>query len=1513
MTSRLERGPLWRRAVQRSALATVAVGALAGGLIAPSQAAVPTPAAAAVPQAPAAPAAADVAVPAADVLDADFEGGTATDRAQGLATQAFGTPTYATDPDLGDILQVTARDTDPQMTDDAVAFDWSGQWSKISSAFSVECVFRVDTTMPIGSEKDLCSSKEGGGLSIYTTGGELGTMAHIGGGYKNVRTPIEGNTWYHAVSVWDGQNLTLYVNGAPVGSTPATGTFLAPPNAAAHRFVVGGDAAPSGVGQWAPPSSYAGTRLWSTALSPAEVQSAAAEYGFEVQLPEADVLDVDFADGTPTDQAQGLALTTFGAPVIEEDSALGRNVAVFDGVDDSFGYQFYEQWDDLAGGYAIECTFKFNAEVPVGQEEDLCSSKEAGGTTIAIYDDQLTFNPYTNGAYRATGVTMEAGRWYHAVGVWTGTESQLYVNGQLAATVAAPGPLGKPSATATQWTLGADATNNAAAQFFAPATIAASRVYSRPVNAGEIGAMYASELGDVEGAGVELVSTTPAEGDHLTEPVTFEVEVENGENATAWAYLLDGEPIEPGDEIGAGLSAGDHTIEITARGVFGEAYAWTVDFTSAGIPTGGGTDSGEGEGEVTLSAIADSPDGSDVTTTFREADADVAEEGFGGVVTELPTTLEFDYDEESVIDGEQVADGETTDSASTKHLPFQRYDVEVSGAVSGQRVVWTGVADPQRAVRLYAWDATTSQWTQVAESRGSETGDTTVSGRIRPALVDGTTVHVMVTGIDPFADDLSPRDASAQDDKDAFEDPDSYDFSFTHFTDTQYLAEGAAGGTYDDFDGVAEDSDVMTEIEQEVWSAAYEASTQWIADNAEQRKIAYTAHTGDVIENDYNDPLATDGFGNLRWPGLDEQVTREFDFTSQAQKTLDDAGVVNQVIAGNHDNQLGNETGPESRFNQWYGPERYYAAAETWPEGASYHAWDEETDAEGATTTPGLDNQNNYLLFSAGGLDFVAVGLSYGVTEEEAAWADEVLKRYSDRNAILITHAYVAPSNSPDGRGAAFSGDGSRLYDQVVEANPNVFLVLAGHEHGVATNVKSDVGVEVHHNVVELLADYQFYTMSAGQLFPDKVVNGQIDLDGDGVSDHAAGDQLQFGSSFLRLLQFDVDEAQVSIDTYSPYFDDFGATEYDTRGRYNGAEDNLVLPVDLETRTTSFKTDALTVVTPTETVIGEDTAKSGWPASVEWTGLTEGETYAWVADSRTAGGEVVKGLRQFGGVFVASAAGTDTVAPELTLPTENEVELGSEFDPMAGVSATDAVDGDLTDAVQVSGLVDTTEAGSYGLTYLVEDANGNQALATRVVQVVAPVEPERTPTRVAAGNVSATFGDGATLRAEVTPAAATGTVEFVVGEQSLCTAALTRGTATCDAAMLPEPGNHVVTAVYSGDDQREPSSKDFVLTVREKPVRLADPRLKAQPARKVVQRGAPIRMNARVARAATGKVVFSDGKGRRLCVAKVKGNGRATCVYRKRLKPGSYRIVAVYGGDRAFRGDRAAFRVRVRR
>ena len=50
----------------------------------------------------------------------------------------------------------------------------------------------------------------------------------------------------------------------------------------------------------------------------------------------------------------------------------------------------------------------------------------------------------------------------------------------------------------------------------------------------------------------------------------------------------------------------------------------------------------------------------------------------------------------------------------------------------------------------------------------------------------------------------------------------------------------------------------------------------------------------------------------------------------------------------------------------------------------------------------------------------------------------------------------------------------------------------------------------------------------------------------------------------------------------------------------------------------------------------------------------------------------------------------DTIAPVISFPENTVLMVGDVFDPMAGVSASDNVDGDITAAVQVQRQVDTS-------------------------------------------------------------------------------------------------------------------------------------------------------------------------------------------------------------------------------
>ena len=84
----------------------------------------------------------------------------------------------------------------------------------------------------------------------------------------------------------------------------------------------------------------------------------------------------------------------------------------------------------------------------------------------------------------------------------------------------------------------------------------------------------------------------------------------------------------------------------------------------------------------------------------------------------------------------------------------------------------------------------------------------------------------------------------------------------------------------------------------------------------------------------------------------------------------------------------------------------------------------------------------------------------------------------------------------------------------------------------------------------------------------------------------------------------------------------------------------------------------------------------------------------------------------------------DTVPPVITLvgAATVTVQLGAVYTD-AGATATDNVDGDISDRIVVENPVNTSIAGTYTVTYRVEDQAGNRASATRSVVVQTSLQP----------------------------------------------------------------------------------------------------------------------------------------------------------------------------------------------
>lgn len=99
-------------------------------------------------------------------------------------------------------------------------------------------------------------------------------------------------------------------------------------------------------------------------------------------------------------------------------------------------------------------------------------------------------------------------------------------------------------------------------------------------------------------------------------------------------------------------------------------------------------------------------------------------------------------------------------------------------------------------------------------------------------------------------------------------------------------------------------------------------------------------------------------------------------------------------------------------------------------------------------------------------------------------------------------------------------------------------------------------------------------------------------------------------------------------------------------------------------------------------------------------------------------------------------------APVLNGVKNSTIAVGSTFNALAGVTATDKEDGDLTNKIVVTGSVNTQVAGNYTLTYSVSDSKGLVTTATATVTVQGTTPPVNTaPVINGVKNSTITVGD----------------------------------------------------------------------------------------------------------------------------------------------------------------------------
>ena len=299
------------------------------------------------------------------------------------------------------------------------------------------------------------------------------------------------------------------------------------------------------------------------------------------------------------------------------------------------------------------------------------------------------------------------------------------------------------------------------------------------------------------------------------------------------------------------------------------------------------------------------------------------------------------------------------------------------------------------------------------------------------------------------------------------------------------------------------------------------AAKEYVAGN-----VGYIMTSGDLVDDR---------------PQTTAAVT-QWQVSSKAVNYVEAVDMPNGLVSGNHDvNTFESpdysktntvdyskfwETFPASRFNS----ERWY--------GGSIN-----------------NNASHYDLITVGNVDFIVVFLGYGVeaTDETIAWANQALRTYSHRTGIIVTHEYLDSQSAV----RAESGRGEMIYQNIVDPNPNVKMVLCGHDDGsLMLEKKASDGRTFY----EILSDYQFVEAEDPSFYANEHYIGKVP--------HCCGD------GYLRLLTVEGDT--LSSITYST-----------VTHRYNpyGDRESFSIDLDCGTADRAFATTAFSAA-----VVGESVA-----------------------------------------------------------------------------------------------------------------------------------------------------------------------------------------------------------------------------------------------------------------------------------------------------------------------------------
>lgn len=303
------------------------------------------------------------------------------------------------------------------------------------------------------------------------------------------------------------------------------------------------------------------------------------------------------------------------------------------------------------------------------------------------------------------------------------------------------------------------------------------------------------------------------------------------------------------------------------------------------------------------------------------------------------------------------------------------------------------------------------------------------------------------------------------------------EYTFAVIPDTQMLFSGAPK----DSNGNSVYSDDYDVTDTNV----FYNNLEWLVKNKSLLNLQYLLHVGDLTDCLNYSNYAKEGRYETQW-GF------------QSLQYLTDNGINWALARGNHDG--GYEAKKLVIWDEyWYASEAYKkATTANEDENAPAKTFTAEV-ADGVSGT-----YSYYETFTAGTTDYIVVVLDLEPSDTVLAWANEVLTYYSDRTAIVLTHAYLNANGTSFITSlmgvAAYHNNGQSIWDECISKHANVAMVISGHSSGPDIGRKVLTGV--HGNKVwNFMIDFSSYEF-AGNTQPGLFSLLKFSADGSQVTFH---------------------------------------------------------------------------------------------------------------------------------------------------------------------------------------------------------------------------------------------------------------------------------------------------------------------------------------------------------------------------------------------------------------------------